>query len=1147
MQRSFSTGFLCAFLFSTVLVQAQNITGSISGTVRDSSGAVIPSATVRLEQPATGLTREVTTTDKGDFGFTALYAGEYKLFINAPGFKRLERSGIKLTTADYLSVGDLTLELGSVGETVMVTAQANTVQTASAERAGVITSHQVENLLIKGRNVTSLLQLLPGVVDLAEDESISRNWNLNVNGGRRANNGVSLDGVALNAIGNNFNMVVGISQDAVAEVKVLLSNYQAEYGRMSGANIQLITKSGTKQFHGLGSYFKRHEQFNANNFFNNRLNQPKPRYRFNTWNYNVGGPVYIPKLFNRNKEKLFFFWSQEYWPQRVSLPLTQLTVPTELERQGDFSQSLDLNGRLRVIRDPTTGQAFPDNRIPVSRINPNGQALLKFFPAANFFDRAISAGRYNYVFQTENTTPQRTETLKLDYLVNAANIVTVNFTAYSDVQEGAIGIASSGGTNWPQLRKKFDNQGRAFLGRYQRIFSPTLVNEFNVGFIPRPADDVVTDSEVQRNTRETIGFNVSQFNPGANPLNLVPNATFGGVQQAANLTIEGRFPLVSTHDSFSLTDSVTKVFATHTIKMGFYYDRIWRNASNAVTFNGSFDFGVNASNPLDTGYAYSNAILGNFNSYTEATSRPFVYFRLSNIEWFVQDNWRATRRLTLDYGLRFYRVIPIYERDNQVSGFFPNRFDAGRQPALIVPVRVNNQRVGRDPLTGTTYPANAIGALAPGSGDPSNGMVVTERDSNVPRALIRDRGVQYAPRLGFAYDVFGNGKTAVRGGFGIFYNRQNLDAVLNPFTSQAPIVETPVINFGNLSTFLNSSGLLFPQNVLGIDESGKVPNNMNFSLSVQHNVAFDTILDVAYVGALGRHLLWQRNLNSIPFDANFKPENADPTNPATPLPQAFLRPLRGYGNINYREWAATSNYHSLQVSANRRFAEALQFGLSWTWSKSLDFTSGDTDSVSALVPVRVWNYGLSSFDRTHVLKLNWLWDLPKTSEGNRLTRGVLNDWQMSGIASFVSGAPLGVGFTTVTPLDITGSPTDGARVVVTGNPVLSKSEQTFSRFFNTGVFALPKVGSIGNSAKTVIRGPGINNWDAAIFKTFPLRESLRLQFRWEMYNVFNHTQFSAVDTNARFDAAGNQVNTRFGELTAARNPRQMQFALRLNF
>ncbi|MGH6630736.1 MAG: hypothetical protein ACREB3_13480, partial [Burkholderiales bacterium] len=366
---------------------------------------------------------------------------------------------------------------------------------------------------------------------------------------------------------------------------------------------------------------------------------------------------------------------------------------------------------------------------------------------------------------------------------------------------------------------------------------------------------------------------------------------------------------------------------------------------------------------------------------------------------FVQDNWRATRRLTLDYGLRFHRVKPIHERDNQVSGFFPDRFNPARQPALIVPVRVNNQRVGRDPLTGTIYPANAIGAQAPGSGDPANGIVVTARDSNAPRALIRDRGVQYAPRLGFAYDVFGNGKTAVRGGFGIFYNRQNLDAVLNPFTSQAPIVETPVINFGNLSTFLNSSGLLFPQNVLGIDESGKVPSNMNFSLSVQQNIGFGTILDVAYVGALGRHLLWQRNLNSIPFGANFKPENADPTNPATPLPQAFLRPLRGYGNLNYREWAATSNYHSLQLSANRRFAESLQFGLSWTWSKSLDFNSGDTDTVSALVPVRVWNYGLSSFDRTHVLKLNWLWDLPKASGGNRLMRRVLNDWQMSGIAS----------------------------------------------------------------------------------------------------------------------------------------------------
>jgi hypothetical protein len=306
------------------------------------------------------------------------------------------------------------------------------------------------------------------------------------------------------------------------------------------------------------------------------------------------------------------------------------------------------------------------------------------------------------------------------------------------------------------------------------------------------------------------------------------------------------------------------------------------------------------------------------------------------------------------------------------------------------------------------------------------------------------------------------------------------------------------------------------------------------------------VVDVAYVGSLGRHLLWQRNLNSVPFGTNFNPANLDKTT-NSPLSVAFLVPYVGYNSVNYREWAATSNYHSLQLTASRRFARGIEFGASWTWSKAMDYVDGDEGAVSTLVPVRVWNYGLAGFDRTHVLKVNWLWDVPKAPWTNPVVRAVVNNWQISGIASFVSGAPSGIGYSMVTAMDITGSPTDGARIVVTGDPVLPKSQRTFERNFRTDVFQPPARGTIGNAAKTLIRGPGINNWDLAIFKSFPIREPVRLQFRWELYNAFNHTQFSSLDTTARFDAQDQQVNTRFGAFTAARNPRQMQFALRFHF
>jgi hypothetical protein len=293
--------------------------------------------------------------------------------------------------------------------------------------------------------------------------------------------------------------------------------------------------------------------------------------------------------------------------------------------------------------------------------------------------------------------------------------------------------------------------------------------------------------------------------------------------------------------------------------------------------------------------------------------------------------------------------------------------------------------------------------------------------------------------------------------------------------------------------------------------------------------------------------MWTRNLNAIPFGATFDAKNLDPTQANTALAPQFLRPIIGYGNIDIREWAASSNYHSMQTTVNRRFSRGIQAGLSWTWSKALDYNDVDTDRVSTLVNPRVWNYGLAGFDRTHIAKVNWLWEAPKTPWRTGVLNQAFNGWQVSGIASFVSGAPAGVGFSAAGLTNVTGSPTDGARIVVTGNPVLPKSERTFSRNFRTDVFRQPERGTLGNAAKTVLRLPGINNWNITAQKNFPIREQWRMQFRAEFYNAFNHTQFSNFDTSPRFDAQGNQLNTRFGEFTAARPARQIQFALRMFF
>ena len=520
---------------------AQTGTGSITGTVTDSKSLPIAGIPVTLVQVRSDAEREVKTNERGDFVFASLEPGEYKISVSAPGFKKLEKDRVMLSSAERLPVGVLSLELGAVSETVTVTAQGATVQTASSERSGVVTGTQVENLLISSRKVVDLLEIMPGVVNTDTSPQIDRYFYLNVQGARQNTNNVAVDGMPVNNFGNGINGIVGMSMDSVGEVKILLTNYQAEYGRNAGANITLVSKSGTRDFHGLVSYFKRNEEFNANNFFSNQQGLAKPRYRFNTWTYNIGGPAYIPKVFNRNKEKLFFFWSQEFWPIK-SGGSGSVTVPTALERTGDFSQSLDVSGKLIPVTDPTTHSPFPGNIIPTSRVNPNGLALMSVFPLPNFLDRSISKGNYNYIFNYENSTPQKVNTLRLDYNINPSNLLFGSFATYNDDETGTIGILTWSGNNWPQMAKGYYLHGQSYTGRYTHIFTPSLVNELSLGLARRPEGNIVIPSELKKVQRDTVGFKLGQFFPQANPLDLIPWASFGGVTGAANLLEESRFP-----------------------------------------------------------------------------------------------------------------------------------------------------------------------------------------------------------------------------------------------------------------------------------------------------------------------------------------------------------------------------------------------------------------------------------------------------------------------------------------------------------------------------------------------------------------------------------------------------------------------------
>ncbi len=684
---------------------------------------------------------------------------------------------------------------------------------------------------------------------------------------------------------------------------------------------------------------------------------------------------------------------------------------------------------------------------------------------------------------------------------------------------------------------------------HRRIFSPTLVNEAMLGYAYNFGPPSWTGDGIKGLQRSTYGFNAGALTPSNNPLNLMPVMSFGGVVGAASLGYDGRFPFNGARNAYNFSDNVNKIVGSHSIKAGIFFERLrQRDGPWANNFTGNFDFGRNVNNPLDTNYAFANAAMGIFNSYTEASARPISKIYSRGFDWFVQDTWKISRKLTLDYGVRFAWFEPFWNFSNQLAGFVPDRYDPSKKVQLIRPALNNGVRMGQNPATGQFYPTSLIGFIAPGTGDPTNGMVVTSLDSSYPRGLTQSSGMLAGPRAGFAYDPFGDGKTAIRAGVGVFYNRVLGNTAGAPTSGFSyPLVQYPVVQFGTIATFRSAQGFTSPPAVTGWDRYLKTPTVMNMSFTIQRNVGFGTVVDVGYVGSLGRHLSWLRSLQDVPLGTRFLPAYADPTNPRVPLPDAFLRPIVGYNGVNMNENNSSSNYHSLQVTANRRFARSVEFGLAWTWSKAMDYNDSDFGAINTVAPLREWNYGLAGFDRTHIVKVNWLWSVPQRKWGFKPAGVLLNGWQLSGITTYQSGAPVGVGYSQVSAADLSGTPSISPRILVVGNPVLPSGDRTFSRNFRTDVFRLPAAGTLGTMSKNLLRGPGISNWDVALFKNFAIREGVRAQFRSEFYNAFNHTQFSGFDSTARFDASGAQVNGQFGQFTGARDPRILQLAIRVQF
>src|SRR5574340_471578 len=686
--RGLRTVFAClvlAICFSSVIAWAQmTVTGVITGTVEDPSGQVVINANITITNDRTGEVRTAVSNELGAFIFPATQPAVYTLKVEAAGFKTYQQTGVVLSANERLALGEIQLSIGAVTETISVVAEGSMVQTASSEHSALLTPSQIENIQARGRDVVSLLRLIPGVQYANDPDAVGGSYGTgtpNMGGTTNNSNILAVDGVVSNDIGtpNVFSSVT--TMDAIGEVKVVLNSYQAEYAGNGGAVVQVVTKGGGREYHGTAFWYKRHEMLNATDFFNNRNGVRKPLYRYSTAGFTLGGPIYIPGKFNTKKNLLFGFYAFENLWVKYPGSLQQVTTPTALERGGDFSRTLDVSGQLIAIKDPATGQPFPGNVIPASRINPNGVALLNVLPLPNFLNRDSSKGNYNYTFQEALRQPKRSNLFKLDYVPTENDRFFVRGKTWISEQQGY--AVASGASAWGLFGQCYCFTESGISAGYTRVFAPSVVMEFTGGVRNNHEAwyPYGPPNEIDKVLRSKAGLTMGQWFPSSNAMNFIPRYTFGGVPNSADVTYDDRFLTGGADTTFSFNDNLTVIRGGHTLKGGISISRLREYEGEQGVFSGRFTFGRDTNNPFDSNWAYSNALLGNFQSYEEANARYGANERQSIVEWFLQDTWKASRKLTLEYGIRFSWYNQMYPHyDGQHALLALDRYDPKQAP-----------------------------------------------------------------------------------------------------------------------------------------------------------------------------------------------------------------------------------------------------------------------------------------------------------------------------------------------------------------------------------------------------------------------------------------------------------------------------------
>jgi hypothetical protein len=1210
---------------------AQVTTGTVTGNVKDAQGGVVPGATVILVSQARGTeSTPALTSGEGEFVFPNVVPDTYTVRVEMPSFKTLNRTGVIVSAGERVAVGSLVIEVGSASETVDVTAEAPLIQASSGERSFTLNTEAVQNLPIANRGYTALAALAPGVVATQGFNGL----NIQRTGGGGQTN-FTMDGVSTMDTGGN-SVLLQMNVESIAEVKVVASNYQAEYGRSSGLQIAAVTKSGSNRFHGSLYDVERNSDWNSNSKTNILNGDPKPVLRERDWGYSIGGPVGRPG----GNNKLFFFYSHEFAPRTSGNNVVRYRMPTELERRGDFSQTYDNNGNLYpYIKDPLVSgtcsasnqsACFQDGgvvgRIPANRLYAPGLAVLNMWPSPNTNGAGLA---YNY----ELTRPS-------EKALAWQPAVRVDYQPLSSLR------ASFKYSGWAQRNQTFNGSIPGFNDT--KMYRPvvyTMAATVNYTITPTTFLEVIYG----RSQNELTGCGLAQGGTGpsfcqnalaVNPVSnretagmadlpfLYPDATvidpeyyafkqFNAVQPAywdgtrilkapnfawgsrvANTPPNVPFPgFLNTNRTQDVSISLTKLAGRHTIKAGFYNNHSYK-AENAGTGSlGTLNFGNAAGNALDTTFGYSNAAIGVFSSYQQNSKYVEGAYTYDNTEGYLQDNWRVTERLTLDYGVRFVHQTPQWDSRMQASNFLPDQWSGTAAPQLYAAGCANGAvacsgptRQALNPITGELLgPASSvfIGQLVPNSGDTLNGIFAAGQ--GISKETYSFPALAAAPRFGAAWDLSGNQQLVVRGGAGLFFDRPtNFQLTVNPPTQYNVTVNNSTLQ--SLSTAQRVEG---PPTLLVYQQNAKLPSSVQWNAGVQVALPWAVTLDTSYVGQHAYNQLVSSlggqgvNINAVDFGAAFLPSSQDPTlgSSATPGATAVsanqLRAFRGYGRIGQFQHIAWRTYHSIQLSLQRRFSNGVSFGIADTIGLSdmsstaprLDHLADGTYTVRADQAEADALLG-DNAPQTHTIRANFVWDLPDLRADGRAMRAlsyVVNDWQLSGVWSATTGTAYTVGFSYqngTNNLNLTGSPDYAARIRLEGDPGTGCSGDLY-RQFNAAAFQGPLSNSTGlESGTDYVRGCFQSVLDLSIARNIGLGGGRALQFRLDMFNAPNSAivtsraatanYASLADpvtiTNLPYDSAGNLIPARstprgagFGVANGFQTPRALQAQIRFSF